>query len=308
VVRRDPPRRADRRLNARIVLGHIDIGRRDLWASRLDEAEASPPSVFSAKNGWVVAARQAAWSAIVTTPVAVQDPASGVFRVDHLRRALEAAVRGGGDTDTVAAIAGALLGATYGASAVPAQWRAVLHGWPGLTARGLIRLADAILRKGGADKFGHTYDGYAEARPHVRHPYDDKVWIGGFAALSKLPADVDAVVSLCGVGDSQIPAGVEHLDVRLIDRVGENENLDFVLLDTVREVERLRAQGRTVFFHCVQAASRTPTVAALYGARRRGVDIDRALSDVVAVLPGADPNPDFRAALKRVHPTPGGQL
>ena len=48
---------------------------------------------------------------------------AGVFRADHLRLALDAAVRGGDDTDTVAAIAGGLLGAVYGASAVPAEWR-----------------------------------------------------------------------------------------------------------------------------------------------------------------------------------------
>lgn len=126
-------------LDARIGLGHLAINRRESWASRLDEAEKSYPSDFAANNGRVVAALQAAWSAIVTTPVPVDDPAAEVFRVDHLRLALEAAVRGGGDTDTVAAIAGALLGAAYGASAVPSHWRLVLHGWPGLTTRGLIQ-------------------------------------------------------------------------------------------------------------------------------------------------------------------------
>ena len=80
-----------------------------------------------------------------------------------------------------------------------------------------------------------------------------------------------------------------HLDVRLIDYVGENENLDFVLLDTVRAVEKFRAEGRTVFLHCVQAYSRTPTLGTLYGARRRGVAIDTALRDVAEVLPGSRP-------------------
>ncbi len=124
-------------LDARIGLRHIDIDRRDLWASRLDVAEASNPSDFT-NNGWVVEALQAAWSAIATTPIPRDDPARGVFRVDHLRLALDAAVRGGNDTDTVAAIAGGLLAAAYGASAVPAGWRRLLHGWPGLRARDLI--------------------------------------------------------------------------------------------------------------------------------------------------------------------------
>jgi protein-tyrosine phosphatase len=277
-----------------------------LWASRLDEAEKSEPAAFAAKNGWVVAALQGAWSAIVDTPVPPEDPASGVFRVDHLRLALEAAVRGGGDTDTVAAIAGGLLGAAYGASAVPARWRMMLQGWPGLTTRGLIQLATKIVRKGEPDDFDYTYGGFPEGRKAVRHPHDDKVWIGGIAALLKLSQEIDAVVSLCQVADEHLPAGATHLDVRLIDAVGENANLDFMLLDTVRAIEQLRADDRTVFLHCVQAYSRTPTIAALYGARKQRIDIDQVLDDVLAVLPGADPNPEFRAALRRLHPAREG--
>src|SRR5690606_12086350 len=83
-------------------------------------AEAATPASFP-NNGWVVAALQAAWSAVSTTPVPVDDPDAGVFRADHLRLALDAAVRCGRDTDTVAAIAGGLLGAAYGASAVAAE-------------------------------------------------------------------------------------------------------------------------------------------------------------------------------------------
>jgi ADP-ribosyl-[dinitrogen reductase] hydrolase len=289
-------------LDVRVGLNRIPEERRALWSSRLDEAEASRPSAFASKNGWVVAALQGAVSAIPNTPVLEDDSGSGVFRADHLRLALEAAVRGGHDTDTVAAIAGGLLGAVYGASAVPARWRLMLHGWPGLDTRGLIALADNILLQGQPDRFDYTYGGFPEARQLVRHPYDDKVWIGGVAALQKLPPEVDAVVSLCRVADAQLAVGVTHLDVRLIDSVGENENLDFVLLDTVRAVEQLRAQGRTVFLHCVQAYSRTPTVAALYGARTKHVDIDTALRDVSERLPGAHPNADFREALRRLHP------
>ena len=135
-------------VDARVGLPHIDIERRDLWASRLDVAEASVPSDFT-NNGWVVEALQAAWSAIATTPIPQDDPAKGVFRVDHLRLALDAAVRGGNDTDTVAAIAGGLLGAAYGASAVPAEWRRVLHGWPGMRTRDLVALVNRIVK---ADK------------------------------------------------------------------------------------------------------------------------------------------------------------
>ncbi|HEY8719955.1 ADP-ribosylglycohydrolase family protein [Pengzhenrongella sp.] len=125
----------------RLALETLPADRRAVWASRLDEAEANPPAHFD-KNGWVVQALQGAWSAIARTAVPAQDPAQ------HLPRALESAVRGGRDTDTVAAIAGGLLGARWGASAVPAPWRAIVHGWPGLRGDDLVRLSLLTARGG----------------------------------------------------------------------------------------------------------------------------------------------------------------
>lgn len=63
----------------------------------------------------------------------------------HLRLALEEAVRIGNDTDTVAAITGQVLGAFWGATAIPRDWRSDLHGWPGMDADDLTRLAMAIV-------------------------------------------------------------------------------------------------------------------------------------------------------------------
>jgi ADP-ribosylglycohydrolase len=132
-------------LNARTGLDPLPAAARDRWSALLETAERSEPSDF-ASNGWVVEALQAAWCAIATTPVPNDDPAAGTFRAGHLRLALENAVRGGRDTDTVAAIAGGLLGAAYGAAAVPVPWQEKLHGWPGLRSKDLITLADTIIR------------------------------------------------------------------------------------------------------------------------------------------------------------------
>jgi ADP-ribosyl-[dinitrogen reductase] hydrolase len=111
----------------------LPAGRAAVWLERIETAERSRPRDF-ARNGWVVEAFQGAWSAIhftsgLSRPVR---PTSG--------RRLEEAVRGGRDTDTVAAIAGGLLGAAYGYTAVPFEWRQHLHGWPGLRARDLMML------------------------------------------------------------------------------------------------------------------------------------------------------------------------
>ena len=132
-------------LDARAGLGYLPARTVDVWAARLVEAEQSRPGDFS-KNGWVVEALQAAWCAIVTAAnfLPGDDREGGASQADHLKLSLENAVRGGRDADTVAAIAGGLVGAAYGASAVPGDWRSAIHGWPGYNATDLIRLASEI--------------------------------------------------------------------------------------------------------------------------------------------------------------------
>ena len=111
--------------------------RRADWARWLDEAEHFPPAYFP-NNGFVVTALQAAWSAIIRTPEG-----------DHFRQGASAAVHAGNDTDTVAAIAGALLGARWGVSGIPQEWLDVVHGWDGYRLPQLVRLALRIGGTGG---------------------------------------------------------------------------------------------------------------------------------------------------------------
>ena len=72
-----------------------------------------------------------------------------------------------------------------------------------------------------------------------------------------------------------------------------------MLLDTVRVIEEFSHEGRTVW--CTAGAySRTPTSGRCTGRGSAGVDVDDAVRDVTAVLPGAQPNRAFRAALRRI--------
>lgn len=87
-------------------------GRPRLLGGVLAEAEAEEPAAF-VTNGWVVGALQAAWSAITHTPVPSDVPCR------HLPDALATAIGIGRDTDTVAAIADALLEARWGVAPCP---------------------------------------------------------------------------------------------------------------------------------------------------------------------------------------------
>jgi ADP-ribosylglycohydrolase len=79
----------------------------------LDAARHEPPLCDNrGSEGWVKIALQNAFHELLHAP----SPEAGVV----------ATVRRGGDTDTNAAIAGALLGAVHGREAVPEQWRSMV--------------------------------------------------------------------------------------------------------------------------------------------------------------------------------------
>ena len=188
-----------------VLTGGLDIctglerlpdDRQGHWADLIHEAEHGVPTDFP-HNGWVVHAFQAAWSSISRTPVPLEDPAADSYPAQHLKLALETAVRAGGDTDTVAAIAGSLLGARWGSSAVPAQWRRIVHGWPGVTG-GDLADRGLVVARGGPDANGWPLadwidnSAYGAIGQCVPHPHDPGVLLGDAGVLDDLPAEVDA--------------------------------------------------------------------------------------------------------------------
>ncbi|MGW2696126.1 ADP-ribosylglycohydrolase family protein [Streptomyces sp. NPDC001296] len=286
--------------------------RRDLWSARLDEAEAHPPRHFEATNGWVVAALQAAWSAITRTPVPEQRPKHGSFAAQHFQLALEAAVRTGNDTDTVAAIAGALLGARWGSSAIPLQWQHKVHGWPGYTGADLVRLAVLTARGGADDGIGWPsaprvrQSGSSGPAYSAAHPHDPGVVLGNLALTQQSDVaflNVDAVLSLCRVGTAPIlgKSGVEHARVWLVDQQGANANLHYTLDQAARQVMRWRQAGKRVLIHCVAGRSRTPAVAALYSCLTQGLAPRTALEDIHSALGGYWTLPHHPGMLDAVH-------
>lgn len=293
----------------RLAVEGLPPDRAELWHARLDHAESVAPQEIPF-NGWVVAALQAAWSAITRTPIPVDSPGASSFAAQHLQLALDAAVRAGDDTDTVAAIAGGLLGARWGASAIPLKWQRIVHGWPGLRARDLIALGLLTARGGQPDAHGwplaplQDYSSFPDVHSLAVHPHDPGVLLGGVGALRSLPLGVDAVVSLCRLGADEVPAaGVadgNHVEVWIIDSASRaaNPHLGYLLDQSADAIAVLRGEGRTVLLHCVQAHSRTPAVAALYAARHRGIPMKQAIDDVCAALPGAMPNAAFMDALR----------
>jgi ADP-ribosylglycohydrolase len=118
-----------------LAINELPSFRQSYWNELFDATESVSDASQFTNNGWVIHAIQAAFKVIMST--ATETP-------EHLVLGIEAAVRVGNDTDTVAAIAGALLGARWGYSAIPKDWLEILHGWPGYKAQDLVELADQI--------------------------------------------------------------------------------------------------------------------------------------------------------------------
>jgi ADP-ribosyl-[dinitrogen reductase] hydrolase len=270
------------------LLGGLDLipaERQEQWRTWVRDATGAKPKLFN-PNGYTVTALQAAWAAITSTDEGDGSPV-------HLQRGLQAAVKAGDDTDTVAAVAGALLGARYGASAVPARWRRQLHGWPGLRARDLVSLA-VLTATGGhpSSRFPLAptmADGY-EQECAVPHPHDPDVLMGTFADLFRTrELGVDAVVSLCrlGVDDAKVDgvAPGDHVEAWLVDLEdpAANQHLDFVLDDAAAAVAMFRSEGKRVLLHCVAAHHRTPSVALRY-AELLGVGTGEAAAAIQSAL------------------------
>lgn len=276
------------------LTGGLDLvpdDRREQWRQWVEEAERRQPVSFT-PNGFTVAALQAAWSAIRHTPVPPEEPAKGRFACLHLQHALQAAIRIGNDTDTVAAIAGGLLGARWGASAIPWRWRRAVHGWPGKNGRDLVTLATLAVAGGhdddkgwpSCDRVDYTEQAFSKVVPH---PHDPGVLLGTYRTVDH---DATAVVSACRVGRHQRCFGNAEVFVesRLMDSddPAKNRNLGFTLYDAADAVRGLRAEGHVVLLHCVAAQQRTPSIAVAYS-RLLSIDAEKARTDVRAALTNA---------------------
>jgi ADP-ribosylglycohydrolase/fructose-1,6-bisphosphatase/inositol monophosphatase family enzyme len=113
----------------------------------LRAAEHAPPPP-GAPAGWVL--------------VALQNAFFELLHAETLEEGVVRTVRRGGDADTNACIAGALLGAVHGRQAVPLQWRSMVlscRPWPGFAPHprpveywpvDVLELAERLLLAGGA--------------------------------------------------------------------------------------------------------------------------------------------------------------
>ena len=108
------------------------------WKQQLKDVTGKDPRTFSSNNGYSVQTLKCAWAAITHTPISALSPTG------HFCEALSEAVRAGNDADTVACVAGALLGAMWGIGGMPMGWLGQIYGWPDMNFETLTNLSISI--------------------------------------------------------------------------------------------------------------------------------------------------------------------
>jgi ADP-ribosyl-[dinitrogen reductase] hydrolase len=190
--------------------------------------------------------------------------------------AVTAVIDLGDDTDSVAAVTGALAGARWGIQQIPSRWQTYVHG--------VVTGADGQTRT-----YDHTHL-HAMARALVGWPQpfdggDEPVLapvevVAGVWATNRsgvgLAGDDLAVVSLCRIEASH--RRPVRREVYLVDKPGEaNASLAVVLDDVLDTIDAFLAEGRPVLVHCHGGRSRTGLVLAGH-LMRQGHSLDQAMA------------------------------
>ena len=287
----------------------LDSDVREYWIDVINHAETNESHTFP-NNGWVVSAFQAAWSAITHAKVPVDRPDLRLFPAQHFAIALERAVRCGGDTDTVAAIAGQILGAKWGSTAIPLKWRRLLHGYPNMNNRDLMELAVLTVDKGQVDNVGWPSIDVVDdshwpgSRTVEVAAVNSHITAGGHSALQNHPAGMGAAISLCRVGRNETELdSKDHIQVMIMDMEGRdnNSNIAFTFNEIAQQIEEFFNEGKHVVVHCVQAQSRTPSALIAFCMNRFGWSYEDALETVKKTFPDAAPINAFTSALQSLH-------
>lgn len=195
------------------------------------------------------------------------------LRVSHdFESAMRAVIDLGGDTDTVACVAGALAGAVHSVQGIPSRWMTVVNGsFTTPSGRSTYRYADLLDTARlllGRDRASRTR---LEVPAHPEQ-VDDELPVFASDLGGAIECDGNfATVSLCLI-DGRLDHHAVRRELYMRDEEGpdENANLLAAVVDAVDSIDALLAEGHRVLVHCHGGRSRTGLVLKAWAMRRHG--------------------------------------
>ena len=209
--------------------------------------------------------------------------------------AMRAVIDLGGDTDTVAAVTGGLVGAVQGIARIPMRWTSAVHGGlPGFADRAPGHLGELHVLARRLD--GRDAETYLPPPSDQRQPAEvaSGVWAADLAGAQSSDDDF-AVISLCRTG-GRFGHEVQRLAFLVDD--DSNEELADVLDDVLADMAALRGDGKRVLVHCYAGRSRTGLVLRAWMRRTEGMSPAEATAYVRERWPWlGEENESFTRAL-----------
>lgn len=174
--------------------------------------------------------------------------------------AIVAAINLGGDTDTVAAIAGAMAGAAYGLQGIPVRWMTYVHGTVNTPHNGevLYRGQDIVNCARRLVGLGDAPLSRPDPVIDAKKLHNAGVWAANLDGAAAVPTHF-GVVSLCLTEDRFINHP-HRRQVYMRDDDHNNPNLFFALQESVEAIQAFLREGREVVVHCHGGRSRTAFV------------------------------------------------
>ena len=268
-------------------LAELDVAIRDIPADRRTKwqrvlAADWTPKQATEPNG-------AVWPTLATAVWALR-------RYKTFEQSMREVIDIGGDTDTIAAVSGGLLGAVHGIQSIPSRWTTVLHGQlPGHhndapDLAGLMALADRLDGHAGAPDFG-------PADPPVIEPREVEpgLWLANLPGVQTASPDT-MVISLC-----RTFGRIRHELRRQVYLTDDDSNLDLqaVLNDVIGTIEAARNEHRPVLVHCFGGESRTGLILRAWLARSHQLTPSQATAEAMRLWPAtARWNSSFEHALE----------
>ncbi|MGA1697562.1 MAG: ADP-ribosylglycohydrolase family protein [Pontimonas sp.] len=190
---------------------------------------------------------------------------------DSYLGAIRGAIDMGGDADSVAAVAGAIAGAMYGVSGIPARLATKVHGYipeahgnkmRRIGLEDLYALASNVAERGWR-KRSPDYGGVVKP-VFLWRCADTDFYASNLAGAATVDPDEFGVISLCRTFGE-----LDHINDRvqfyLVDspQPESNPNLEVVVEDIMNEVSKMMCRKKKILIHCHAGVSRTGFVAKL---------------------------------------------
>ena len=214
-----------------------------------------------------------------------------VASTDNYIDAVRTAIDMGGDADTVAAVTGAIAGAMYGITGIPARLTTKVHGYvPGVASVQHIRLEDLYALASNVSGRGWRrrspdYGGVVKPVRLWNHG-GVEIYASNLAGAATVDPNEFGVISLCRTfGElDHIPDRVQFY---LVDdaKPESNPNLAEVVEDIKAEIFKMMLRKKKILIHCHAGVSRTGFVAKLIHMELFWSTHEEAHAELTAVYP-----------------------